>query len=94
VGRWKNFIEIKFGVRIIKDFRRLMTKQFIDNRPMLLRGCFVNIPDALVPNAMRLAEYAHRQRNHRRKGERLHTPTERYNLECATHAAPRFCSRT
>ena len=28
----------------------------------------MNIPDgALVPNAMRLAEYAHRQRNHRRK---------------------------
>ena len=27
----------------------------------------MNASDALVPNAMRLAEYAHRQRNHRRK---------------------------
>ena len=44
-----------------------MTKPFIDNRPRLLRGYFVNASDVLVPNAMRLAEYAHRQRNHRRK---------------------------
>lgn len=44
-----------------------MTKPFIDNRPRLLRGYFVNASDALVPNAMRLAEYAHRQMDHRRK---------------------------